>query len=84
MAAEAIGRNLMGNHDRNANAQDAGRSNHLYDNDSPNTASSSYAPRVASSNPDMGGTDFGVRDASTWDDAGSADSGGGGGGDWDN
>ena len=85
MAAEAIGRNLMGNHDRNANAQDAGRSNHLYDNDSPNTASSSYAPQVASSNPDMGGNDFGVRDASTWDDAGSADSGGGGGGgDWDN
>jgi hypothetical protein len=29
----------------------------------------------------MGGQDFGVNDASSWDDSGG---GGGGGGDWDN
>jgi hypothetical protein len=34
------------------------------------------------SNPDMGGQNFGVNDASSWDDGGSADAGGGG--DWDN
>ena len=33
-------------------------------------------------NADMGGTNFGINDSSSWDDAGSADVGGGG--DWDN
>jgi len=62
MAAEAIGRNLMGNHNTNA-----GQS---FDNG----GNRDYQP--ISSNPDMGGADFGVNDASSWDDAG--------GGDWDN
>ena len=65
MAAEAIGRNLMGNHNQSA-AQLDNRSN----NDSQPIASN-----------DMGGQNFGVNDASSWDDGGSADAGGGG--DWD-
>ncbi len=68
MAAEAIGRNLMGNH----NPQ-AGQS-------LDNTGSHDYQP--INSNPDMGGANFGVNDTSSWDDAGSSDAGGGG--DWDN
>ena len=35
----------------------------------------------ANNNPDMGGENFGVNDAASWDDAGGADAGGG---DWDN
>ena len=35
-----------------------------------------------SNNPDMGGQNFGINDASSWDDGGSIDVGGGG--DWDN
>jgi hypothetical protein len=65
MAAEAIGRNLMGGHDRNSNALDSHASNDL---------------QPLSSNPDMGGANFGVNDSSSWDDGGSVDSGG----DWDN
>jgi hypothetical protein len=63
MAAEAIGRNLMGNHDAGARPAD-------------NTSSNSFEP-IANSNVDMGGQNFGVSDTS-WDDAGSADMGGGG------
>lgn len=66
MAAEAIGRNLMGNHNT------AGSSDHLSNND--------YRP--IDSNPDMGGANFGINDAGSWDDGGSMDSGGGS--DWDN
>jgi hypothetical protein len=61
MAAEAIGRNLMGNHESGARAAD-------------NSAGNSYEP--VSSNNDMGGQNFGVSDTS-WDDAGSSDTGGG-------
>lgn len=67
MAAEAIGRNLMGNHE-------SGGSRAL-DNSGNN-----YEP-IGNSNPDMGGSNFGISDTS-WDDAGSSDVGGGG--DWDN
>ena len=68
MAAEAIGRNLMGNHDTGSRSVD-------------NSSASTYEP-IGNSNTDMGGQNFGVSDTS-WDDAGSADMGGGG-GDWDN
>jgi hypothetical protein len=68
MAAEAIGRNLMGNHDQNPRQSD-------------NLANNDFQPMA--SNPEMGGQNFGVNDASSWDDAGSVDVGDGG-GDWDN
>jgi len=68
MAAEAIGRNLMGNHDQSPRPSD-------------NFANNDFQPVV--SNPDMGGQNFGVNDASSWDDASAVDVGGGG-GDWDN
>jgi uncharacterized protein len=63
MAAEAIGRNLMGNHDNGGS--------HAVDN------SGNYASFEPASNADMGGNNFGISDTS-WDDAGSSDSGGGG------
>jgi hypothetical protein len=66
MAAQAIGRTLTGNHDQGARPADA-----LAGNDFQN----------APSNPDMGGENFGVNDAASWDDAGGGDAGGG---DWDN
>lgn len=67
MAAEAIGRNLMGNHNPSAPPPD-------------NRSNNDYQPIAG--NPDMGGQNFGVNDASSWDDGGgSADLGGGG--DWD-
>lgn len=69
MAAEAIGRNLMGNHNAPAGSFD-------------NPARNDYQP-IANSNPDMGGADFGINDAGSWDDGGGSDLGGGG-GDWDN
>jgi hypothetical protein len=65
MAAEAIGRNLMGH---NANAPST-------DNFGNNTITQQ------ANNYDMGGQDFGVNNAGTWDDAGSLDVGSGG--DWD-
>jgi uncharacterized protein len=71
MAAEAIGRNLMGSHNTNTAGSDTN-----------SNAGHNAAP--SSNNYDMGGQDFGVNDASSWDDAGSADFSGGGGGDWDN
>jgi hypothetical protein len=61
MAAEAIGRNLMGNHDASTA--------HTADN----SGSNNYEPI---SNGDMGGNNFGISDTS-WDDAGASDSGGG-------
>ena len=68
MAAEAIGRNLMGNHESGARAADNGGAN-------------TYEPMGGgNANMDMGGQNFGVSDTS-WDDAGSSDAGGG---DWDN
>ena len=68
VAAEAIGRSLMGEHERPAhpdnNFNDGSFAN--YDNVNPN--------------PNMGGQDFGINDASSWDDGGAS----GGGSDWDN
>lgn len=62
MAAEAIGRNLMGDH-HNASPQSDNNFEHV------------------STNTDMGGTNFGISDAS-WADGDGADAGSGG--DWDN
>ena len=66
MAAQAIGRTLTGNHDQGGRAADTPAGNDF---------------QSANSNPDMGGENFGVNDAASWDDAGGADAGGG---DWDN
>lgn len=66
MAAEAIGRNLMGGHTQPVNP-----TNTLTNNDF----------QALDVNPDMGGTDFGINDSSSWD-SGSADVGGSS--DWDN
>jgi hypothetical protein len=65
MAADAIGKTLMGDHNKNPGQQD--------------TSANSF---TNVNNPDMGGNNFGVNDASSWDDEGSSDSGSGG--DWDN
>jgi tetratricopeptide (TPR) repeat protein len=65
MAAEAIGRDLLGN--RNQPVMPVGD---FGNNDYQNMAG----------NADMGGQDFGLNDAGSWDDGGSADIGGG----WDN
>ena len=62
MAAQAIGRNLMGNDTASGHA----------DTSNSNDFSS------ANSNPDMGGANFGVNDSGSWDDAGSGGDGGGG------
>jgi hypothetical protein len=63
MAAEAIGRSLMGNHTPPAPALDNVANHDLQSIDS---------------NPDMGGQNFGINDSNSWDDAGSMDVGGGG------
>jgi hypothetical protein len=72
MAAQAIGKSLMGNNE--ANHDSASR----LANNNDNSNSNSYEPLADNS---MGGQNFGVNDASSWDDGGSADVGGG---DWDN
>jgi hypothetical protein len=63
MAAEAIGRNLMGGHENAPRAADS-FGNQDFQNPQVNT--------------DMGGQNFGINDTSSWDDAGSSDLGGGG------
>ena len=63
MAAEAIGRNLMGGHDNAPRASDSFGSQDF---------------QSAPVNTDMGGQNFGINDSS-WDDGSSADMGGGGG-----
>jgi hypothetical protein len=69
MAAEAIGRNLMGSHNTPApTAATDGLANNNF--------------QVMDTNPDMGGAGFGINDTSSWDDGSSVDIGGGG--DWDN
>ena len=69
MAAQAIGKNLMGNNEHAARQPD-------------NAAGNAYEP-IAGNN-DLGGQNFGVNDAGGgWDDAGSVASSGDGGGDWD-
>lgn len=71
MAAEAIGRNLMGQHN-NADASQL-------DNGMRGNSNDTYQP-IGNTNPDMGGTDFGINDGGSWDSGGGSD----GGGDWDN
>ena len=68
MAAQAIGKSLMGN-DTPAGAQ-------------PSHASNGGQENLAG-NSDMGGQDFGLNDTSSWDDNSSAMASGDGGGDWD-
>ena len=68
MAAEAIGRNLMGGHDNTTRNTDTFGTQAFQD---------------ASVNTDMGGQNFGINDTSSWDDGGSIDVGGGGSSDWD-
>ena len=68
MAAQAIGKTLTGNEDR-GNRQPEGGAN----NEQPLTNN-------GAANYDLGGQNFGVEDAGSWDDAGSGDVGGG---DWD-
>lgn len=67
IAAQAIGKSLMGSNEHPANQ---------YDN-----SAAGYTPAPLAGNNDMGGQNFGMNDASSWDDAStSADAGGG---DWD-
>ena len=68
VAAEAIGRSLMGNRDAHA----AGADN--YGNGSSSNLDG---------NADLGGQSFGISETSSWDDAGSSGDGGAS-GDWDN
>lgn len=63
MAAEAIGRSLMGNRHQSAG---------LFDN------AGSRDDQSVDRNTDMGGQDFGVNDTGSWDDGASIDVGGGG------
>lgn len=65
VAAQEIGHRMFGSDHASAQPQPA--------------APNAFSPIDA--NPGMGGDNFGVNDASSWDDAGS---GGAGGGDWDN
>jgi hypothetical protein len=62
MAAEAIGRNLMGNHNQPAAPAD-------------NFSNNDYQPLA--SNTDMGGQNFGLNDTGSWDDGGSGGDAGG-------
>ena len=67
IAAQAIGKSLMGNNEHSASPSD--------------NSAAGYTPAPLAGNNDMGGQNFGMNDASSWDDAStSADAGGG---DWD-
>ncbi|MEI8170473.1 MAG: tetratricopeptide repeat protein [Rhodoferax sp.] len=68
MAAQAIGKSLMGNNE-SAPAHPAAAAN----ND--------YVPM--NENSDLGGQNFGINDTSSWDDGGSSMASSDGGGDWD-
>lgn len=70
LAAQAIGKNLMGNDDRNAN-------NH---GSNVNDGQSNRVEALPGNN-DLGGQNFGMNDSTSWDDAGGGNVGGGG--DWD-
>ena len=69
MAAQAIGKSLTGDSSNNANAN----ANTGHGSDAGNQFN------ALPGNADLGGQNFGMNDASSWDDAGSADVGG----DWD-
>ena len=71
MAAQAIGKSLTGDSANNANNANSGAGQ---DSDAGNQFN------ALPGNADLGGQNFGMNDASSWDDAGSADVGGG---DWD-
>lgn len=68
MAAQAIGKSLMGHNESQGRLPDS-------------AANNSYEPFTG--NNDLGGQNFGINDTSSWDDGNAVDSGGGG-GDWDN
>jgi len=69
MAAQAIGKSLMGNDDHSARQHDNLANNNGYE--------------PFAGNNDMGGQNFGVNDAGSWDDGSSSMASGDGGGDWD-
>lgn len=72
MAAQAIGKSLMGNDDHPGHSPAAAN----------NGGNNGYEPFAG--NNDLGGQNFGVADAGSWDDGGtSMASNGDGGGDWD-
>ena len=71
MAAQAIGKSLTGDSANNANNANSGAG---HNSDAGNQFN------ALPGNADLGGQNFGMNDASSWDDAGSADVGGG---DWD-
>ena len=71
MAAQAIGKNLMGDNDKNPQQDKL-------------AGEGSQPDQTVAGNNDLGGQNFGVNDAGSWDDVDtSASSGDGGGGDWD-
>jgi hypothetical protein len=69
MAAQAIGKSLMGNDDHPVHHPDSLASNNGYE--------------PFAGNNDLGGQNFGVNDGGSWDDGNAMASGGDGGGDWD-
>jgi hypothetical protein len=68
MAAQAIGKSLMGNNEHAAQ---------------PGNMATGQGYEPIASNSDMGGQNFGVNDSSSWDDGSSSMADSGGGGDWD-
>ena len=83
MAAQAIGRSLTGNNEHGNNDHSSGdRSQNHAGNLSNDVTMPSASNAGYSGNDDLGGQNFGVNDAGSWDDNTSvADNGGGG--DWD-
>ena len=76
MAAQAIGRSMMGNEEH------PGHSSATSGNDAGTAGSNGYEPFAG--NNDLGGQNFGVADAGGWDDGSSSiASSDDGGGDWD-
>ena len=60
MAAQAIGRNLMGDHPDSRSSMDG---------------LTGHDPGLLERNPDMGGQNFGIADSGSWDDGGGAGGG---------
>lgn len=76
MAAQAIGKSLMGNDDHS--------SNNRHDNAGNSGGSNNGDYAQLSGNNDAGGQNFGINDANSWDEGSSmASNDNGGGGDWD-
>lgn len=74
LAAQALGRNMMGHDERGGRVSDDAPPIDKHGDQTP-----------LPGNSDMGGQQFGLNESASWDDAGGGtdDSGGGGGGDWD-